>query len=69
MKQQLYLISEVADRLGVQAHRIAYLLMTRKLEEPKLRMGNRRIFDDSDAKRVAEAFGLTWNPKGEAHGS
>lgn len=68
MAQQFYLISEVADRLGVQAHRIAYLLMTRKLEEPKLRMGNRRIFDDSDAQRVAEAFGVTWNSKKEAHG-
>jgi DNA-binding transcriptional MerR regulator len=60
MTQDLYLISEVAERLGVPPHRVAYLLMTRKIEEPKLRMGNRRIFTDDDAKRVADALGRTW---------
>jgi DNA-binding transcriptional MerR regulator len=60
MTQDLYLISEVAERLGVPPHRVAYLLMARKIEEPKLRMGNRRIFTDDDAKRVADALGRTW---------
>jgi len=60
MTQDLYLISEVALRLDVPPHRIAYLLMTRKLDEPKLRMGNRRIFTNDDAKRVANALGRTW---------
>ncbi len=56
----LYLISEVADRLKVPAHRVAYLLMTRKIEEPKLRIGNRRMFTDADAKRIADALGRPW---------
>ena len=60
MTQELYLISEVAHRLDVPKHRIAYLLMTRKLDEPKLRMGNRRVFTNEDARRVAHALGLTW---------
>jgi DNA-binding transcriptional MerR regulator len=60
MTQDLYLISEVAQRLDVPPHRIAYLLMTRKLDEPKLRMGNRRVFTNDEAKRVADALGLTW---------
>jgi len=60
MTQDLYLISEVAQRLDVPPHRIAYLLMTRKLDEPKLRMGNRRVFTNDDAKRVADALGRTW---------
>lgn len=57
----LYLISEVADRLDVPPHRVAYLLMTRKIEEPKLRIGNRRMFTDADAKRIADALGRPWN--------
>lgn len=60
MTQKLFLISEVAHRLDVPKHRIAYLLMTRKLDEPKLRMGNRRVFTNDDAKRVADALGRTW---------
>ena len=56
----LYLISDVADRLNVPPHRVAYLLMTRKIEEPKLRIGNRRMFTDADAKRIADALGRPW---------
>ena len=66
MTQDLYLISEVAERLDVPPHRIAYLLMTRKLDEPKLRMGNRRVFTNDDAKRVADALGRTWYSEVEA---
>ena len=62
MTNDLYLISEVAERLNVPPHRVAYLLMTRKIDEPKLRMGNRRVFTDADAKRVADALGRTWEP-------
>lgn len=56
MTQQLYLISDVSRMLGVPAHRIAYLFMTRKLPEPQLRLGNRRVFDRSDVQRVAKAL-------------
>ena len=61
MNNELYLISEVADRLHVPPHRVAYLLITRKIEEPKLRIGNRRMFTDADAKRVAVALGRSWD--------
>jgi|GEM_PF-3002667 len=60
MNNDLYLISEVAQRLDVPPHRVAYLLITRKIDEPKLRIGNRRMFTEGDAKRVATALGLTW---------
>lgn len=59
----LYLISEVAERLEVPPHRVAYLLMTRKIEEPKLRIGNRRMFTDADAKRIADALGRPWKQR------
>lgn len=62
LSQQLYLISDVSRLLAVPAHRIAYLFMTRKLAEPQLRLGNRRIFTLVDVQRVAKALG---RPVGE----
>lgn len=61
MTQELFLISEVAKRLNVAPSRIAYQFVTRKIEEPSLRMGNRRIFTHDDARRIANALGLTWD--------
>jgi len=57
--QQLFLISEVSRQLNVPQHRIAYLFMTRKLPEPQLRLGNRRVFTLADVQRVAKALGRT----------
>jgi len=55
--QQLFLISDVSRQLNVPPHRIAYLFMTRKLAEPQLRLGNRRVFTMEDVRRVAKALG------------
>jgi DNA-binding transcriptional MerR regulator len=57
MTQQLFLISEVSRQLNVPQHRIAYLFMTRKLAEPQLRLGNRRVFTLEDVRKVAKALG------------
>lgn len=57
MTQQLFLISDVARQLNVPPHRVAYLFMTRKLTEPQLRLGNRRVFSLGDVQRVAKALG------------
>lgn len=54
--QQLFLISDVARQLQVPPHRVAYLFMTRKLTEPALRLGNRRVFTIGDVQRVAKAL-------------
>jgi DNA-binding transcriptional MerR regulator len=59
MTQQLFLISEVSRQLNVPAHRIAYLYSTRKLPEPQLRLGNRRVFTLTDLQRVAKVIGKT----------
>jgi hypothetical protein len=45
-------------RLNVPPYRIAYLLTTRKLPEPK-RVGNRRVFTTTDARQVEKALGIT----------
>jgi DNA-binding transcriptional MerR regulator len=65
MTQQLFLISDVSRMLGVPAHRIAYQFMTRKLPEPALKLGNRRLFTLADVQRVAKALG---RPVGETEG-
>lgn len=57
MTQQLFLISDVSRQLNVPQHRIAYLFMTRKLPEPQLRLGNRRVFTLADVQKVAKALG------------
>lgn len=58
MTQKLYLLSDVAGQLNVQPHRIAYLFITRRLPEPRLRLGNRRIFTQGDINRIASALGI-----------
>lgn len=58
MIEDLFLIGEVSRRLNVPAHRIAYLFLTRKLAEPELRLGNRRVFNEGDVRRIAQALGL-----------
>lgn len=59
MTQQLFLISDVSRMLGVPTHRVAYQFMTRKLAEPALRLGNRRVFTLNDVQKVAKALGRT----------
>ena len=64
---ETFLIGDVAKRLNVPLHRVSYLFTTRRVPEPQ-RLGNRRIFSHLDARRVAKALGLAWEPeKMEAH--
>jgi DNA-binding transcriptional MerR regulator len=58
--KKCYLISDLSKRLNVPPHRIAYLYTTRRLPEP-VRIGNRRIFTEADARQVAIALGLAWD--------
>jgi DNA-binding transcriptional MerR regulator len=60
-------MSDLAKRLNVAPYRIAYLYTTRRLPEP-LRIGNRRVFSEADARRVAKALGLSWDSVNEEAG-
>lgn len=64
MSEELFLISDISRRLDVPPHRVAYLFLTRKLAEPRLRLGGRRVFTHGDARRVAKALGRTWEAEG-----
>lgn len=56
MNDQLYLLGDVADLLETKPYKVAYLFLTRKLPEPKLRLGNRRVFTAADVEAVAQAL-------------
>lgn len=60
--KQTFLISDLSKRLNVPPYRIAYLYATRQLPEPR-RIGNRRVFGLTDARKVAKALGLCWDEK------
>ena len=64
--EQLFLTGDVAKALSVQPYRIAYLFTSSKLEEPRLRLGNRRVFYPSDVRAVAKALGVQWSENEES---
>ena len=59
---ELYLLGDVARKLNVKPYKIAYLYVTRCLPEPELRLGNKRVFSNVDAERIALKLGLEWVP-------
>jgi len=54
MNQNHFSLGETARILKVQPYRIVYLLTTGKVPEPKLRLGNRRVFSLGDVQRISE---------------
>lgn len=59
MHQQHYLLAEVARLLGVRPHQIAYALTNGLVEEPRLRIGGRRVFLPEDVRTLARHFGVS----------
>ena len=60
MKKHL-LLKDVARLLKVKPYTITYALTTGLVEEPKLRIANKRIFQAEDVARLAAHFGVTQN--------
>ncbi len=52
----LLLLGDVARLLDTPPHRIVYLLTARKVPEPALRVGGRRVFTAEDVERVRAAL-------------
>lgn len=65
MTRKLFLLGDVSSRLNVPPHRISYLFHRRAVIEPKLRLGNRRVFTEEDCIAIAKALGLEWRLTGE----
>lgn len=54
MTKELYSLNDVSELLGVPSYRIVYLLSTRQVAEPKLRIGNRRLFTLPEIAAIGE---------------
>lgn len=55
MQPELYSLSDVSRILGnIAPHRILYLLSTRAVPEPRLRVGGRRLWALDEIAQLAE---------------
>ncbi len=54
MTQQHYILHQVARTVGRKPYQIAYMISNGELDEPKLRIGNRRIFTHDEVVRIKE---------------
>ena len=58
--KKLFLLSEVARLLRMKPYQIAYAITSGAVQEPKLRIGNKRIFVDEDIRGLATHFGIAF---------
>lgn len=58
MHAQYYLLGEVARLLGVRSHQVCYALANGLVEEPRLKIGGKRVFLPEDVRNLARHFGV-----------
>jgi len=68
MTKEYYLLNEVSEVLDVPAYRIVYLLSTRQVPEPRLRIGNRRLFTLPEIEAIGEKLKIDLAPQLAAGG-
>lgn len=51
MKSRMWTVGSIAKRLGVELHRVEYLIDAREIE-PVGRAGIARVFDDAAVERI-----------------
>jgi hypothetical protein len=57
MKQH-FLLGEAARLLRLKPYQVQYALTAGLVEEPKLRIGGKRVFQFADLRRLAAHFGV-----------
>lgn len=70
MNQRHYSLKQVAEIVGVKAHRISYAVSNGFLPEPAERITNRRMFTEADVAAAKQYFArkpLLGRPAKEAH--
>lgn len=67
MNKNHFLLNEVARAVPCKPYQIAYLITTGVIEEPKLRINNKRIFSAKDVDRIRDIFLERKIKKMEAH--
>jgi hypothetical protein len=50
----LFLLGDVARLLSCRPHQVTYLLSSRQVQEPALRIGGRRLFTDADIETIKQ---------------
>ncbi len=58
MQTDLYTLKDVATLLDVAPHRIVYLITSRQIAEPALRVNNVRVWIRSEIKTIAEKLNI-----------
>ncbi len=61
MNNELFLLGDISRKLKVPQHRIVYLFASQRVTEPKLTLGNRRVFTVEECRIIAENLGLVWD--------
>lgn len=56
MNKQHFLLGEVARLVGVRPYQITYLISMGVIEEPQLRINNKRIFGPKDVEKIKRVF-------------
>lgn len=64
MNKEHYLLGDVARELGRKPFQIIYMLTSGYAEEPKLRIGGKRVFSRADIENIRSAMDAKYGPKG-----
>ena len=67
MTKTLFLLNDAAKIIGVKPYQLAYAVSISELPEPVLRLGNKRIFTESDVRNAKRYFANKQKSKKEAH--
>lgn len=59
MQTELFTLKDVATILNVAPHRIVYLITSRQVAEPVLRMGNVRVWNRPEIESIAKKLNTT----------
>jgi len=59
MSQEMYLLKDVAQKLGKRPHQIVYALTSGQVPEVRLKVAGRRLFQPADIRRLARFFGVS----------
>lgn len=55
---ETFSLHDVARILGVKPYRVNYAIVNGLVDDPEMRVGNRRIFKHEDLERLAAHFGV-----------
>lgn len=71
MERELFSLSEVAEMLEVQPHRVTYLFSNRIVHEPKLKVAGRRLWTLPEiaviAGKLTEQAAEEWDRQRRSH--